>query len=286
MIMKDRNRKRTKQVRRKKVAMLAAYSRRYTVNNCTIPSIDEKANNFDESTKWYNEVRKACKKYLKEHYSGPYVDPDDPKSGFKKRKQPWYMLTRGKCYNYEQRETKFGFMTTVFRVPSETKIMCENINPKKMTCQEYWEKLTQHKLNKWIRKNPAPIAPKIDPANPDAFAEQDQLVYKAKQCEWEKMRDAAEERFRDFVISMYDKLPLSGRFKKTDNDYVEEQVVEIKDVNGEGHRVNELDPKTSKLLKVAQKKTNEVKAKRHNLVCTNLKDHRRQKGRIILPNAA
>lgn len=304
--MKD-SRKRAKQVQQRKVARLAAYSRKNTVRNCTIPTVDTTANNFkeieqfgkncivntdieasgngkkwtDENTKWYSEIREARKKYLKEHYSGR-------RSGrhFKKRKQPWYKLTCGKCYNYEERKTSFGVMTDVFRVSSEMKVMNERLNPKKMTQQEYWEKLTQHKLNKWIRKNPAPIAPKVDPISPDAFAEQDQLAYKAKQSEWEKMRDAAEERFRDFVISMYDKLPLSGRFQKSDDDYVEEKVAEIKDVNGEGHRVNELNPKTSKLLKVAQKKTDAVKAKRHNLICTNLKDHKRQKGRMILPKAA
>jgi hypothetical protein len=309
--MKD-SRKRAKQVRQRKVARLAAYSRKNTVRNCTIPTVDTTTNNFkeieqfgkkcivntdieangngkkwtNENTKWYSEIKETRKKYLKEHYSGRHNDPANPKHGFKKCKQPWYKLTCGKCYNYEERKTSFGAMTTVFRIPSEMKVMNERLNPKKMTQQEYWEKLTQHKLDKWIRKNPAPIAPKVDPISPDAFAEQDQLAYKAKQSEWEKMRDAAEERFRDFVISMYDKLPLSGRFEKSDNNYVEEKVAEIKDVNGEGHRVNELNPKTSKLLKVAQKKTDEVKAKRHNLVCTNLKDHKRQKGRMILPKAA
>lgn len=38
-------------------------------------------------------------------------------------------------------------------------------------------------------------------------------------------------------------------------------------------------------MKAAYKETNKVKAKRSNLVCTNLKDHRKKKGRILLPNA-
>ena len=39
--MKNR-RTRAKQVRQRKVAALAAYSKLHTVNNCTIPKVDEK----------------------------------------------------------------------------------------------------------------------------------------------------------------------------------------------------------------------------------------------------
>ena len=120
---------------------------------------------------------------------------------------------------------------------------------------------------------------KEDQNPPDIF-EQEYLI------PWKAKRDLAIERIRDFVVSIYDKLPLTGRFEKSDNKFVEEPVAEIKDINGEGHHINELDPKKSKLLKVAQKVTNKTKEKHRNLVCTNLKDHKRQKGRIILPKAA
>jgi hypothetical protein len=136
---------------------------------------------------------------------------------------------------------------------------------------QYCEKLVEHKLAKWERKNPKPM---------DMFIED---VEKWKQT-YENMR----ERFRDFVVSIYDPLSLTGRFvvaKENTATYQEEQVAKIKDVNGEGNRVNEL-PKDSKLMKKAQKITNETKAKRPNLVATNLKDHKRKKGRIILPEAA
>ena len=103
--------------------------------------------------------------------------------------------------------------------------------------------------------------------------------------QWEKSREEALIRIRDFVVSMFDKLPLSGRFKESDNKFTEKPVAEIKDINGEGHRVNELD-ENSKLLKKAQKITNETKAKNAKLVATNLKDHKHKKGRMILPKAA
>ena len=138
----------------------------------------------------------------------------------------------------------------------------------KMNKVQYMEKLMEHKLAKWERKNPCPEA---------MFTEDVE--------KWKQERETMKERFRDFVVSIYDKLHLTGRFVVAKDKYTEEPVAEIKDVDGEGHHINDL-PKTSKLIKKAQKITNETKAKRQNLVATNLKDHKKQKGRIILPQAA
>lgn len=143
--------------------------------------------------------------------------------------------------------------------------------PHKMNKIEYCEKLVEHKLKKWERKNPAPA---------DMFTEDVE--------KWKQLRETMKERFRDFIVSIYDPLPLTGRFviaKEGSAKYTEEKVAEIKDINGDGHRVNEVT-KDSKLIQKAQKITNETKAKRSNLIATNLKDHKRQKGRIILPEAA
>jgi hypothetical protein len=134
------------------------------------------------------------------------------------------------------------------------------------------ELYTQDKLKKWEKKHPKPCP------GDDLF--KDEFI-----PAWEKDREEALIRIRDFVVSMFDKLPLTGRYKESDNKFTEKLVTELKDVNGEGHRVNELDEK-SKLLDKAQKATNKEKAKNAKLVATNLKDHKRQKGRIILPKAA
>ena len=143
--------------------------------------------------------------------------------------------------------------------------------PHKMSKIEYCEKLVEHKLKKWERTNVCPEA---------MFTEDVE--------KWKQLRETMKERFRDFVVSIYDPLPLTGRFivaKEGSAKYKEEKVAEIKDINGDGHRVNEVT-KDSKLIQKAQKITNETKAKRKNLVATNLKDHKRQKGRILLPEAA
>ena len=150
-----------------------------------------------------------------------------------------------------------------------------HVDSKKMNRVEYMEKLTQHKLAKWERKHPKPCR------DDDLFKEEMIPL-------WEDERRKAEERLRDFVVSIYDKLPLIGRFEQKKDGmatYQEKKVADLKDENGDGHRVNEISV-DSKLVKKAQKITNKVHAKHANLVCTNLKDHKRQRGRIILPQAA
>ena len=117
------------------------------------------------------------------------------------------------------------------------------------------------KTKKWERKHPKPC--------PDDDLFKDEMI-----PAWNHEREQAIERIRDFVVSMFDKLPLTGRYKESDNKFTEKPVAELKDINGEGHKINDLDPSKSKLLDKAQK------------VTTNLKDHKRKKGRVILPEAA
>ena len=144
---------------------------------------------------------------------------------------------------------------------------------KKLNRTELMEGYVQHKLQKWERKNPCPV-------------KKDDLFYSQQFPVWEAERVAAEERIRDLVVAKYDKLQLIGRFSSTDELFHEQEIAQIKD-NGETAKhggVNNL-PESSKVIKMARKETNKVKAKRGNLVCTNLKDHRKKTGRILLPNA-
>ena len=143
----------------------------------------------------------------------------------------------------------------------------------KLNRTELMEGYVQHKLQKWERKHPCPV-------------QKDDLFYSQQFPVWEAERVAAEERIRDLVVAKYDKLQLIGRFSSTDELFHEQEIAQIKD-NGETAKyggVNKL-PEHSKVMKMARKETNKVKAKRSNLVCTNLKDHRKKTGRILLPNA-
>ena len=286
-------RERVKQVRRKKVAALAAYSRTHTVKNCTIPKTDNKIievecpwnkNHKIQTTEekaiwnannWYKKQRDAVKEiirvntYSKTNTAGKFK--------YKGKRKPWYMLDSRKTYHYETRKKNFGDHTDFFRIPSEAAEIYNRTIFRPKGRAWFMEEMVKHKTAKWEKKNPCPV--KKDNNPPDIFEQE----YVAP---WKEKRDLAIERIRDFVVSIYDKLPLTGRFQKSDNEYIEEQVAELKDIHAEGNRINQLDPEKSPLIKQAQKVTNKVKAKRTNLVCTNLKDHKRQKGRIILPKAA
>ena len=143
----------------------------------------------------------------------------------------------------------------------------------KLNRTELMEGYVQHKLQKWERKHPCPV-------------KKDDLFYSQQFPVWEAERVAAEERIRDLVVAKYDKLQLIGRFSSTDELFHEQEIAQIKD-NGETVKyggVNKL-PEHSKVMKMARKETNKVKAKRSNLICTNLKDHRKKTGRILLPGA-
>ena len=173
-------------------------------------------------------------------------------------------------YNKETHETEKVLVASTFPTKKYEDIQKELW--KNLGKAAKMELYTQDKLKKWEKKHPKPC--------PDDDLFKDELI-----PAWNAEREQALIRIRDFVVSMFDKLPLSGRYKESDNKFTEKPIAEIKDINGEGHRVNELD-KDSKLLQKAQKITNEAKALNKKLVASNLKDHKRKKGRMILPQAA
>lgn len=246
-------------VRRRKVANLAAKSRQFSVRNCTIPKADK--NEVIEikmpwgtvtGTKWHG-------------YKIPDEGYPQPKPMMKKHVE-W-------IYNKETHKTEKIHVASTFltkKFDDYQKKLWKNLG-KAAKMEAY----TQDKLKKWEKKHPKPC--------PDDDLFKDEFI-----PQWEHEREEALIRIRDFVVSMFDKLPLTGRFKVSETgtaQYQEEKIAELKDINGDGHRVNELD-KNSKLLKKAQETVNKVHAKRTNLVAGNLKDHKRQKGRMILPKAA
>ena len=243
-------------VRRRKVANLAAYSRQHTVRNNTIPKAD-KAEIIEikmpwgtvTGTKWHG-----------------YKIPDE---GYPQHKPMMKKHTEW-IYNKETHKTEKVKVPSTF--PTKKYVDIQKSLWKNLGKAAKMEAYVQDKLKKWEKKHPKPC--------PDDDLFKDEMI-----PAWNAEREQALIHFRDFVVSMFDKLPLSGRFKQSDSKYVEKPVAEIKDINGDGHRVNELG-KNSKLLKKAQEITDKTHAKHANLVSTNLKDHKRKKGRVLLPKAA
>lgn len=233
-------------VRRRKVAHLAAYSRQFTVKNCTIRKADDTI--IAKQGSW-----------------------EIPEGGYKQYK-PLQKKHMEWIYNKEKHITEKIMIPSTFtpfvkKFDEYQKKLWKN-SGKAAKMEAY----VQDKLKKWEKRYPKPCP------TDDLFKDEYIPI-------WEHEKELALERIRDFVVSMFDKLPLTGRFKQSESKFEEKQIAEIKDINGDGHQVNELD-ENSKLVKKAQKITNKVHAKHANLVCTNLKDHKRTKGRIILPKAA
>ena len=270
-------------VRRRKVAALAAYSKQFTVKNIK-KGISEVVNH----KRYGNEIPKEM--LITNPYTGHQFVMTNPHPIYGEKYG--IVVTGHDWVPIEEYKTDSGLLWEHKKYPQPKRLLkCKKkIKQKgnaviparndflqfknflytlpKMNKVQYMEKLVQHKTAKWERKHVCPEA---------MFTEDVE--------KWKQERENAVQRFRDFVVSIYDKLHLTGRFVVAKDNYSEEKVAEIKDINGEGHRVNEL-PKDSPLIKKAQKITNEVKSKRQNLVATNLKDHKKQKGRIILPEAA
>lgn len=270
-------------VRRRKVAQLAAYSRQHTVKNSTIPKkISDKT---IYQVPWNTITNKLTRFNVGPNMAGAYMVVDDKPDKYglsyhrltcswkkEKHPQPKSMMKKHMEWIYNKETHKTDKVKVPSTFPTKKFDDYQKSLWKNLGKAAKMEAYTQDKLKKWEKKHPKPCP------NDDLFKEE--FIPK-----WEKDREDALIRIRDFVVSMFDKLPLTGRFKESDQVFTEKKIADIKDVNGEGHRVNELGP-DSKLLNKAQKITDKEHAKHVNMIATNLKDHKRKKGRIILPKAA
>lgn len=260
-----------------------------TVNNCTILPVEP----HDIPTggnKWYIEMRERVKAQQRqvEFREVKNEDGTTSREGNQyyagKRKAPWYMLEKRKTYRYFTKHNKWGDHTAWFRVPSEAAEMYNRTVIKKMNLIEYCEKLTEHKYNKWLKKNPAPIAPVKDPNHPDLFEKEDQVKYKAEYEKWEKSSNSALERFRDFVVSIYDQLHIVGnRIDYKNGKIIEKTVATVKDIDGKGHDVSYPNlQENDKLYKNATKAATIAMNKDSTIIDCDLKNHKGTQKRPLI----
>lgn len=249
-----------KTANKQSINMQRAYSRKYSERNNTIPPLMKGKMVKDELT------GKMVNNLIHEDGNGPKWS--------KLNHITYPNITTGKCYKVII--DKNGKVSK--RVLSEAgKFQLKTVfKPLVKTSAAYMEAYTQHKFKRWLKKNPCPI--KLDGIQQDLF-EKEFLK------PWEEARDKETERCRNFVISVYDKLSLIGRYKKSSDKYEEIKIAELKDRNLDifNHSsINDI-PKNATLMKTAQRITNVEKKKNSMLVSTNLLDHTQKKGRIILP---
>ena len=131
----------------------------------------------------YQNIKKKREEFLKKRFSGRKNT---------KRKTPWYMLTSGKQYNYEEHQESWGTRTDFFRVDSEMKELAKKnsiLRGVRGECK--LELYTKHKLNKWIKRNPKPCDDR------DLFANQ-------YLPEWENCKKEAETRIKNHLMFLYE----------------------------------------------------------------------------------
>lgn len=211
----------------------------------------------------YNTVKNNRKVYLKTHFS------------VRSKKRPWYMLTKGKCKNYEERIMSWGACVDYFSVDSEIKRYNKRTTNKQMGCADFMERMAQHKLEKWVRKHPAPC-------------DERDLFNKEFLDPWKEERDKALERFRDVVVSTYCKLKVYGRYSQYDGgDGYPKLIGFVKNKTTElfGTNVNYLN-KNSIILSRAYKIVNIEAKKNKNFIGGRLEDPNGIQGRLIIPRIA
>lgn len=178
------------------------------------PDIKSNGNGtFGKAGEYYKELKVKRQKYLNENYSGKTI------KGHKvRRKQPWYMLTRNKCYNYEEKKFDWGTETKAFRVESEYSKMYKCIEVPKFTKEELIIRLLSAKTNNWEKKNPKPekdgnlfYSQQIDPWIAEYEAAHDKIV---KQLGIEKYT----KRITDFILDSRSKHS-KERIKERDQEW-------------------------------------------------------------------
>ena len=137
----------------------------------------------------------------------------------------------------------------------------------KLNKVEYMEKLVGHKTAKWERKNPCPA---------EMFTEDVE--------KWKQLRETMKERFRDFVVSIYDPLIVMGNRVNVKKQKIDaSKIAEVKDVDGKGHDVSFPNLSTEdKLYKNAESAAKNVMKKDASILDADLMNHKRNQKRPLL----
>ena len=271
-------------VRRRKVAALAAYSKQFTVKN-TKKGISEVVNHKRYGT----EVPKD--KLITSPYTGiqyvmtnphpicgandlvtitgyDWVPIDEYKAStgllweHKKYPQP-------KRLHKKQKEKVVSCKTSLThtRILPARKSEFPDYTLPKMNKVQYMEKLVEHKLAKWERKHVCPEA---------MFTEDVE--------KWKQERENAVQRFRDFVVSIYDNLIVMGNRVNTKESKMEaSKIAEVKDVDGKGHDVSFPNLSTEdKLYKNAESAAKKAMKKDASIIDADLMNHKRSQKRPLV----
>lgn len=122
-----------------------------------------------EADKPYQELRDARKKELHRHSRTP--------TGHIRLKTPWYMLTRGKIYKFDD--------TAWLKVESESTRLHNKTIKKKFTHEQLIVGMVQNKVKDWEKTNPEPL--KEINGTKNAFYETEHREWINERCKiWNK----------------------------------------------------------------------------------------------------
>lgn len=145
-----------------------------------------------DALEYHKDIKKRWMEWNKKHYSG---------RRFTKRKTPWYMMTTGKQYNYEERTMPYGQCVNYFRVKSEAAIF--NNCHHRLSHEQYLKRLIEAKLKDWEKKHPRPI--------PYSDTEKD-LFEPLFMNKWHEEKDCAEQKIIEFVHKIGSKVLIYARY--------------------------------------------------------------------------
>ena len=152
-------------------------------------------NSCFDALKHYRDIKQRCMEWNKKHYSGRRNT---------KRKTPWYMITTGKQYNYEERKEPYGTAVKYYRVRSQAAKFYDKTIIRKMTHENYVELLINAKLQDWIKKHPCPI---------DVHSIQKDLFEDEYMAEWNENKQKALENITKNVRNVGNKIIVYARYK-------------------------------------------------------------------------
>ena len=269
-------------VRRRKVAALAAYSKQFTVKNIK-KDISEVVNHKRYGT----EIPKDM--IIKSPYSGTEYVMTNPhpihgeKYGITVTGYDWvpideYKTDSGLLWEHKKYPQPKRLIKAKKRTGKGGRLIREKRNDflqfknfpytlPKMNRVQYMEKLVEHKTAKWERKNVCPEA---------MFTEDVE--------KWKQERENAIQRFRDFVVSIYDNLIVMGNRVNTKESKMEaSKIAEVKDVDGKGHDVSFPNLSTEdKLYKNAESAAKKAMKKDASIIDADLMNHKRSQKRPLV----
>lgn len=167
------------------------------------PEIDDSGNGskVGPASSEYIALRDTRKKYLREHYRTRT-----------RSKTPWYMLTSGKCWNYETQLNKesLGSNTNRVRKLSEQGEFHKKYKVPKFTQEQYVIGTVRDRMKQWEIKHPTPQ--KMIVGTKNAFYDQEHSQWiEDRSTVWNKEIDKIQSRFNpEWKKALYKKLAAEG----------------------------------------------------------------------------